>query len=157
MLKACKSQGWHTAIETTGYTENLDLLKEVSKYLDLVFFDIKSLDDEIHKKYTGISNKIILKNALLISKLVKKMVVRIPTIKGVNASTEDMEKVCSFAKTLNNIDTIHILPYHTYGENKYKLLGKEYPIGKIETLTNEEINKFESVIEKNRFRCIIGG
>lgn len=157
ILKACKSQGWNTAIETTGYTKDPNVLKEILPYLDLVLFDIKSIDNDIHKKYTGVSNELILKNALTISKLAKKMVVRIPTIKGVNASVEGMQKICDFVKTLNNIKTIHILPYHTYGANKYKLLGREYPMGEIETLTKEEINTFENIIKKNGFRCIIGG
>ena len=157
ILKACKSQGWSTAIETTGYTEDLHVLEEILPYLDLVLFDIKSIDNDIHKKYTGVSNELILKNALTVSKLAKKTVVRIPTIKGVNASVEGMQKICDFVKTLNNIKTIHILPYHTYGANKYKLLGREYPMGEIETLTQEEINNFEDIIKKNGFRCIIGG
>lgn len=157
ILKACKSQGWSTAIETTGYTEDLHVLEEILPYLDLVLFDIKSIDNDIHKKYTGVSNELILKNALTVSKLAKKMVVRIPTIKGVNASVKGMQKICDFVKTLNNIKTIHILPYHTYGANKYKLLGREYPMGEIETLTQEEINNFEDIIKKNGFRCIIGG
>lgn len=108
------------------------------------------------KKYTGVSNKVILKNGQRISQITKT-VVRVPTIPDVNATEENFQKLCQYVKTLNGIDTIHVLPYHTYGENKYGLLGKDYEMKETRSLTPEEIDTFKGIIESNGFKCVIGG
>lgn len=156
ILKACKSQGWHTAIETTGYTKNHNVIEEMFPYIDLALMDIKSTNEKTHIKFTGISNDMILKNAKRISEITKT-VIRIPTINGVNAKKEDMEAICNFAKTLHGIDAIHILPYHTYGENKYTLLNREYLMRDTKSLTPEKIEELKMIVEQNGFRCVIGG
>lgn len=155
LLKACKAQGWHTAIETTGYSKT-DAIEKMFPYIDLALMDIKSADSEIHKKYTGVSNEVILKNALKISNFTKT-VVRIPTIPYVNATKEGITAICKFVKTMNNVDTIHLLPYHTYGENKYDLLGKEYTMKEFNSLTPDEIDSLKLIVEENGFKCVIGG
>lgn len=156
ILKACKSQGWHTAIETTGYTQQESVIEEMFPYIDLALLDIKSADAEVHKKFTGVSNDMILNNAHLINKL-SKMVIRIPTIPGVNATKECIGDICQYVKTVEGIDTIHLLPYHTYGENKYGLLGKDYLMKDTEPLTPEKIEELKAVVEQNGFRCVVGG
>ncbi len=102
------------------------------------------------------SNEIILKNAVRISEIAKT-VVRVPTIPGVNASEEGILAICEFVKTLHDVKTIHLLPYHTYGENKYELLNREYPMKDVRSLTPEEIQAFKTVVESQGFECIIGG
>lgn len=156
LLKACKSQGWHTAIETTGFTKSPEVIEEMFPYIDLVLMDIKAKNDEVHKKFTGVSNEIILRNAHRITEI-SNTVIRIPTIPGVNASKQEIEAICHFVKTLHGIDTIHLLPYHTYGENKYNLLGKDYLMNETASLTPEEIEELKIVVEENGFRCVIGG
>lgn len=156
LLKACQIKGWHTAMETTGMTKNEQALENVFTYLDLVLMDVKSCDDEIHKKFTGVSNQIIRQNAKKIT-ATAKTVIRVPTIPGVNADEKSIREICDFAATLTGIDTIHILPYHTYGENKYALLGRPYRMGKTPSLTENEIDSLQAVVESKGFHCIIGG
>lgn len=156
LLKACKAQGWHTAIETTGYTPDPQVIEEMFPYIDMALMDIKSTDPEIHKKYTGVSNELILKNAKRITEL-SDTVIRVPTIPGVNATKEGIASICQYAKTLTGIGTIHLLPYHTYGENKYGLLEKEYLMKDTRSLTQEEVQELKQVVEDNGFRCVIGG
>lgn len=156
LLKACKAQGWHTAIETTGYTDSQKVIEKMFPYIDLVLMDIKSTNEEIHKKFTGVSNDLILSNAPKIAEIAKT-VIRVPTIPEVNATAEDIQSICDFAKTLTGVETIHLLPYHTYGENKYDLLGKDYLMKEIKSLTKDEINDLKLIVEQNGFRCIIGG
>lgn len=155
LLKASKEQGWSTAIETTAYASR-DVIRKVIPHVDLVLMDIKSMDPKVHKKYTGVSNEVILRNAPLVASLAQT-VIRIPTIPGVNATKEDMLEICKFVKTLSGVRTIHILPYHTYGENKYGLLGRDYPMKDTRTLKQEEIDELKSVVEAQKFECIVGG
>lgn len=155
LLKACRAQGWHTAIETTGYgsPENIE---KVFPYIDLALMDIKNVNSDIHKQFTGISNEIILRNAARISEITK-MVVRVPVIPKFNSSEESILEICKFVRNLKNIDTIHLLPYHTYGENKYKLLGRDYLMKESRNLYSDEIENLKKIVESQGMICIIGG
>jgi len=155
LLKACKAQGWHTAMETTGFGAT-ETIEKVFPYIDLALMDIKHMNSDIHKEYTGVSNEIILENVARISKITK-MVVRVPVIPDFNSSEQSIFEICKFVKTLNNVDTIHLLPYHTYGENKYKLLGKDYLIKELRNLSGNEIENLKRIVENQGFKCTIGG
>lgn len=155
LLLACKSQGWNTAIETTGFGSS-EAIEKVIPYVDTVLLDIKHIDPYTHKKFTGISNEVILKNARRISQITKT-VVRVPIIPGFNYSYKDIEDIAKFVKTLNNVDTIHLLPYHTFGENKYDLLGIEYTLDGLKRLSKDDLNEHKRIVESHGIKCIIGG
>lgn len=155
LLKACKAQGWHTAIETTAFASE-EIVKKVFPHIDLALMDIKSTNYDLHKKFTGVSNESILKNAKLVSEITN-MVVRVPLIPGFNSREEDVLELSKFVKTLNNVKGIHLLPYHTYGENKYELLGREYLMDKSASIKQEEIEKLKSIVESQGLQCVIGG
>ncbi len=156
LLKACKAQGWHTAMETTGLGSE-EAVESVFPYLDVALLDIKAMDPVRHKQATGVSNEVIHRNAVRIAELTQ-VVIRVPTIPTINDSEEEFKKISAFAKTLNGVDTIHVLPYHTYGENKYGLLGSEYPMGyEIQPLPRERAEVFRKVVEEQGLHCVIGG
>lgn len=155
IFKACKAQGWHTAIETTGYARP-EVIEKVFPYVDLVLMDIKNINSDVHKKGTGVSNEIILKNAKRISEITK-IVVRVPVIPRFNSSLESILEISKFAKTLNGIDTIHLLPYHTYGENKYELLGKSYLMKEFQSLSEDKIDTLKDIVQGQGLKCVIGG
>ena len=125
-------------------------------YVDTVLLDIKHLDTEKHKKFTGIGNEQILKNAARISQI-SSTVVRVPVIPGFNYSEEEIREITEFAKTLRGVRTIHLLPYHTFGENKYDLLGHDYELAEIKPLKPEELEHLKTMVEREGFQCIIGG
>ncbi|MNI73414.1 4-hydroxyphenylacetate decarboxylase activating enzyme [compost metagenome] len=118
--------------------------------------DIKSVDSEMHKKYTGVPNEKILENAKLVSKITK-MVVRVPLVPDFNSSEKDILELCDYVKTLNDINTVHLLPYHTYGENKYDLLGRDYLMKKTRAFALGEVEKLQKIIEEQGIKCVIGG
>lgn len=155
ILKASRSYGWNTAIETTGYGDE-DALRNVMQYVNFALMDIKNMNSEIHKKYTGVDNDKILKNAKIISNLTS-MVVRVPVIPGFNSDEDSINDICRFAKTLDKVNTIHLLPYHTYGENKYGLLGRDYLMKDSQGIEDSQIESLKNVVETNGFECIIGG
>lgn len=155
LLKACKSQGWNTAIETTGLG-SIEAIEKVIPYVDTVLLDIKHIDPYVHKKYTGVTNDVILENAKLISKI-SKTIVRVPVIPGFNYSIKDIKDIAEFVETLKNVDTIHLLPYHTFGENKYDLLGMQYTLDKTKRLKEEDLQEHKKIVESYGIKCIIGG
>ena len=131
-------------------------VEKVIPYVDTVLLDIKHLDTEKHKKFTGIGNEQILKNAARISQI-SSTVVRVPVIPGFNYSEEEIRAITEFAKMLRGVRTIHLLPYHTFGENKYDLLGRDYALADIKPLKPEELEHLKTMVEREGFQCIIGG
>ncbi|MBP2880376.1 radical SAM protein, partial [Escherichia coli] len=154
-LKACKAKGWHTAIETSGFTTKA-VIDEVFPYVDLALTDIKAIDPEIHERNTGVNNRVILENLLRISFLTK-VVVRIPVIPGVNDNSQEIHNIAEFARLMQNVDTIHLLPYHSFGENKYNLLGRQYPMGDTKSIEEAQMAELKAMVESLGFNCHIGG
>lgn len=155
LLRACKERGWHTAIETTGMTTK-EIIESVMPFVDLALTDIKIINPSIHKNVTGVDNQIILENLIRISNLTKT-IVRIPVIPNVNDNIEAIREIAEFTKLMKNINEIHLLPYHNFGENKYNLLGRIYPLHGVKELPKDKINLLKQEIEKFDIACQIGG
>lgn len=128
LLKRAKEHYLHSAIETCGAVDKERLFAAL-QFLDEVFFDIKSLNDEKHLKYTGISNKTILENLKDIYRRYpdKKITVRTPVIPGFNDDEEELKRIEEFLSPFSNV-TWERLPYHTYGVAKYEMLGRRYSL-----------------------------
>ena len=155
LLQACKAQGWNTAIETTGIGSDV-AIEKVIPYVDTVLLDIKHIDGAVHKQHTGRDNELVLKNAPRISQI-SNTVVRVPVIPGFNYSVETISKIAEYAKTLTGVRTIHLLPYHSFGENKYGLMGKDYELTHIKPLYPEDLDECKAAVERYGLQCIIGG
>lgn len=144
LLKQAKKRRINTAIETCGYAD-YEILKGCAKNLDMILFDIKSLNDEKHKKFTGASNKLILENfnKLCIDFPNLKKIVRTPVIPTFNDNVEDIKEIVEFLKDKPNVN-YELLPYHKFGEGKYKSLGREYLMGdlKLDERFFEVINEY---------------
>lgn len=156
IFKACRAQGWHTAIETEGYV-NEEILRDVVPHIDLVLLDIKSIDTDQHKKYTDVDNAMILKSAKIIQSLTKTTV-RVPVIPGFNATMKDITRIGEFVRSeMPNVTEIHLLGYHNYGQGKYELLGREYELLNTPKLAPEVLEGFKQKVETLGLKCIIGG
>lgn len=136
----------NTAIETCGFSTTKDF-SEVIKRIDFVFFDLKLMDDEKHRFYTGQSNKPILDNAKLLMESGKPFVFRIPMISGINSDVENTIKVCEFALNANNLQYVEILPYNTFAGAKYSMLGIEYKYNEFKPPSAEELSKIKRIYE----------
>lgn len=122
ILKKAKENGLHTAIETCGFT-SADRIKEISKYVNLFLFDYKETTGELHKKFTGVSNGVILDNLALLNNMEKSIILRCPIIPDCNDRKEHFEGICNVANRFKNVLHIELEPYHSLGESKYESLG----------------------------------
>lgn len=120
VLKLCRENGIGTAIETTMYRYD----EEVLKLADVIMADMKIWDEELHKKYTGIGNAQIKENIKRADSLGIPMIIRTPVIVGVNDNVENISKTAEFLKSLNNVIAYELLPYHPLGLSKSGALGK---------------------------------
>lgn len=130
LLQACRQQQVHTAIETSGYAP-AEVLAKIAPYVDLFLFDIKHMNEQEHKRLTGVSNVPILSNLHWLLANGYPVKVRLPLLKGVNDQLEEMAQIIAFLQPFQgkeNFLGIDLLPYHKMGVNKYKQLGKEYQV-----------------------------
>ena len=142
ILKKCKENGIHTAVDTAGNVE-WNRFEKILPYTDLFLYDIKVMNDEVHKEYTGVTNKLILENLAKLLSLNKSIWVRIPVISGVNDNTEEMIKIKNFFNKNGYPDKVELLPYHAMGEHKYEALGMK--LMKFKVPTKESIDEFKKL------------
>ena len=126
ILKKCRDAGFHTALDTCGYA-SWATAREVLRYVNLVLFDFKHMNPEMHRKYTGVSNELILQNAEKIHHGMSiPMRARVTLVPGFNDFPENLEATARFiADRLSNAIPVHLLPYHRLGEAKWERLDKK--------------------------------
>ena len=155
LLKQLKSLGINTAIETSGQG-NTQSLKELATYLDLILFDLKIMNEEKSKLLLGADINLIKNNFKTLVNLHKKVIPRVPLIPGYTLDDENIKDIITFVKSLN-LKEIHLLPFHQYGSNKYKLLNVDYKLKNVVPPFPEVIEKIASEMRNNGLKVVIGG
>ena len=152
LLKSARDEGINTSIETTGFGKTEDFLK-IAEQLDYMLMDIKSMDDEVHKLWTGVSNKLILENFRAVREAFPELIihVRTPVIPGVNDSEEAIKEIHDFLMNFDNV-RYELLKYHRLGESKYESLHRAYPMGdrKLDDEAFEKLKKFQIAFSEDK-------
>lgn len=115
----------HTAIETSAYAP-ANLFEAITERLSFVMMDVKLMDPALHRRYTGVENRLILENLTHLCRGRKKFVVRIPLIPGVSCTRENLEQTASFLAGASSLLRVELLPYHQTAGAKYSMVGMEY-------------------------------
>lgn len=153
LLAACQQRHLHTALDTCGYAP-WPILKKVLEHVDLVLYDIKHMDPELHRKATGKSNRLILNNLRMIPRQ-KRVWLRIPLIPEFNDSEENLAKLSRLGREIG-AEKVSILPYHRLAEEKYKQLGKQYSLAGLEPPSQEHLQQIQKFIESFGLQVTIG-
>lgn len=156
ILKQCKAEGLHTAIDTSGQA-SWQIFEKILPYVDLVLYDLKHIDSEKHKVYTGVSNKLILKNLKKISEYGVPIEIRMPIIPGINDAKEELERAAQFLTEVGNITRVELLPYHKLGGSKYTRLDKEYKLPDLEPPEKEKMNEIAEWMRAFALKVHVGG
>lgn len=146
ILKRCKESGLHTAIETTGCV-SWEAFEAVAGYADLYLYDVKHIDGDIHKKYTGVDNGQILRNLQRLRERKEEIHVRVPVIPGFNDSAETLGEIRRLLDRLG-IQKRTLLPFHQYGSSKFKALGIPYAM---EGVAQMDEKRLKQLAEESRF------
>jgi len=158
ILKLCKDAGIHTAIDTCGFAK-WKTLKYILEHVDLVLYDFKHMNPDLHKKYTDVSNEIILDNAKKIhQELNLPMLARVPILPGNNDSAENLKRTAEFISgNLGNGITVHLLPYHRLGETKYERMEEPEKIISVQPPSDEYIENVKAIFHSFDLTVNIGG
>ena len=158
VLKACKSNGYHTAVDTSGYS-SAENYKSIIPFTDLFLFDIKHLDYAKHVEYTGVSNVGILDNYRLLIESGKEIMVRVPVIPGCNDDPvylETLEQFLSKTKT-SSLKKINLLPFHKIGSSKYKRFNIPYRMDGVEPPSKVRMQELKELFSLTGIKVKIGG
>ena len=142
ILKKCKENGIHTAVDTAGHVP-WEYFEKILPYSDLFLYDVKCFTEELHKNGTGVSNCLILENLVKLSETGKRVIVRIPLVPSFNDNEREFELIASFLRSLN-IEKVEVLPYHKMGEYKWAAAG--LGVTRFSVPTAETVEKFSKKV-----------
>lgn len=155
LAKRCKDKNIHVALDTSGYAP-FSYFERIMNFVDLFLYDIKLMDEDLHKEYTGVSNKLILENLKKLSDGGANINLRIPLVEGINISDDFVIDVLNFIRKCS-ISSINLLPYHDTGKDKYARLNKSYNSKLMKKPSNEKMCEIENMFKNNGYKIKIGG
>lgn len=138
LLERCKANGINTAIETNMHAP-WRKIEKLLKVTDLVMLDIKLMDCNCHKEWTGAGNGEIIENINRISRLDLPVIVRTPVIPGVNDSEEEVKRISQFILNMPGLRYYELLNFNPLGEDKYRSLGMENRLAGKRPLSEERM------------------
>jgi pyruvate formate lyase activating enzyme len=157
LLRACKMQGIHTTVDTSGYA-NKEQFEDILDLTDLFLYDLKNMDGDLHRRHTGVDNSLILSNADYLLEAGAALIFRIPVIPGINTSGSEMEALISFLEErAQKLQELHLLPYHRIAENKYQRLQMKQHMEEVAEPDEQYMRQIKEKFEKTGLDIIIGG
>lgn len=156
LLEELKARGISTALDTSGLA-NEDVLARAASFSDLILYDLKTMDDSVHRRYAKSGNGLILENLQHLDRLHKPIQVRIPLVAGVNDGKENIAASIGFLKTLSSVRRVDLLKYHKGGQEKYKNLGKQSCFRIFEPPSDERMEEIRGAFAEAGFSVSIGG
>ena len=137
LARQCREEGISVALDTTGFAPT-ERYMEILPYVDLFLYDLKHMDSEMHRRFTGVPNELIHQNARELVKAGGRLQVRYPMVPKFNASRKNIEATADFCVEIKEgIDVVQLLPYHKMGQMKYTRLGEKYKLTNVEAPSNE--------------------
>lgn len=156
ILKVCKQNSISTTIDTCGYAPQKSF-ERIYGNTDQFLYDIKIFNDELHKKYTGVSNKLIKENLEYLNSVNANVIIRIPLIPNITDTEANLNSIANYLLKLDSIRRIDLLPYNKLAEDKYRRLHQKSYLGKLETQSEDKLEKLKSLVESFGFKTKLNG
>lgn len=156
LLDECKERDIHTILDTSGYTP-AHIFRSIIDKVDLFHYDLKLMDNEQHKKYTGVSNHQVNENLKTLAEKKKRVVIRFPVIPGITDGQRNIQEMAEFILNLKGIEAVNLLPYHRTAEGKYRRLKKEYLLEGLKNPTKKRMEEIKKSFAQYGFKVEIGG
>lgn len=150
LASRCKAKGMHTAIETCGFAE-WSVLERATEHIDLVLYDIKHMDSEVHRAFCGQGNELIIANLIKLCELRRsEVIVRVPVLPGLNDDEVHINQLAHFVSTLGDgVKRVELLAYHRFGLKKYERLERAYELEDMGVPDDEHMAAIKEVIESH--------
>lgn len=160
VLKICRERGIDTAMETSFYAP-WEQIEKVLPWLNTLFVDLKLMDREMHREWTGVDNTLILDNIKKAdqSPFSLEIIVRVPMIPEINDFDENLRSTGEFCRSLTKLKEMELLPYHRLGLETYRNLGIDYQLPDLVPPTRDQILKRAGFLKKHHpnLKVKVGG
>ena len=155
-LEECGRRGIHRAVDTCGHVTT-DALLAVAENADLILYDLKVMDDALHRLAVGVGNERILHNLKILVEKGHDVWIRVPLIPGLTDDKENLAAVAEFAAGLARPCPVHLLPYHAIAGDKYGRLGMEYQLSGLAPSDPGRVNEQAELLRSHGLEVYIGG
>ncbi len=155
LLSACKKQRLHSAVDTSGYVPWTSF-ERILPLTDLFLYDLKIMDEQTHRQYTGVSNSLILENLERLSEAAARIWIRFPVIPTVNDGAANIEQTIAFLRRIS-IEQINLLPYHALGRGKASQLGRNDRWENLQAPGEKMMKTIQRRFADAGFKAVIGG
>lgn len=156
LLDACGQLELHRVVDTSGYARK-EILLDVAGRTDLMLYDLKHMDPEIHRKYTGVGNELILDNLRALSCRDVDLRVRFPLIPGINDDDVNVNAMALFLQKLHRVVAVDVLPYHDVAISKYARFGYNYRLGSLKAPSSQHLQEVAATLSSYGLCVTIGG
>jgi pyruvate formate lyase activating enzyme len=153
VMSVLHDHGIATAVETSGCV-SWDAVAAVAQWVDLFLVDLKHLDPEVHREYTGSDNKLIIENLRRLTSSGARIILRVPLVPGVNSDELHIRRLARFAVSLG-IEEVDVLPLHKLAGHKYRRLGRDLPV--FEAPSQSEVEATKKILEDQGLDVVVGG
>lgn len=155
LLAKCRSEGIHTAVDTSGHAAWKDL-EPIAAGTDLFLYDLKVLDPEKHRELTGTGSELTLANLERLAGVHHGIRTRFPLVPGYTDDDDNLRDMARWL-TRRGLRTVDVLPYHRTGMGKYERLGMEYRLGDLSPPPKERVERVRDVLRELGLSAEIGG
>lgn len=145
LLKACRERGVHTALDTAGYT-TMEQAEDILPHVDLLLLDIKSYNPETYKKLTGVSLDKTIAFIKTSQRLQVPTTIRYVLVPGLTDNLDDIKKLADFLSRFDNIEEIHVLPFHKQGEHKWEEISVPYELHDTPIPTQAQVEEVQRIL-----------
>jgi pyruvate formate lyase activating enzyme len=155
LLRACREHEIHTVVDTCGFA-GWEAFESIRGDVNLFLYDLKSMDDEQHVRYTGVSNGVILNNLRQLDEVGADCVVRIPLIPGINDDEHNLRESGKFLAGLKHLVAVDLMGYHDIARGKYEALGMEFRLPETKTPSTEDLQRSVKLLEGFGLKIKVG-
>jgi pyruvate formate lyase activating enzyme len=148
IFRLCREKNIGTALDTAGNVSWSEI-QRVLPVTDYILYDIKTTDEEMHRRACGVTNKKILENLRKLSESNVKLIIRVPVIPGINDNVDSVKSIADIVHLYRNVEKIELLPFNTLGCYKYLALGRNYRAGSLPCPEREKISMLKKIILRN--------
>jgi pyruvate formate lyase activating enzyme len=156
LLTECGRLAIHRAVDTSGFAAT-DVLLHVAEQTDLFLFDLKLMDRDRHRLFTGVSNRPILENLRLLTARDAPVQIRLPLIPGINDDAANLRATGAFVAALPGIEAIDVLPYHRSATAKYRKLNLPYKGESLVPASSQSLAESVAILQQFGLQVRIGG
>ena len=156
LLAEARARGLHTALDTCGAAA-WDAFERVRAHVDLFLYDVKLIDEERHRRFTGASNRLLLANLRTLVGLGHRVRLRLPVVPGYTDDDANLAAVAAFAASLPGLDGVDLLPYHAAGAGKYARLGRPYALDALRSPSPERMAGAAKILAHRGLATAAGG